>query len=68
MEMALLAQNINHSAFRSMLEREKLSGNNFNDWFCQLRILLRVEKKLFTIEHPIPPTPVVDATNQELED
>ncbi|GJS49259.1 retrotransposon protein, putative, ty1-copia subclass [Tanacetum coccineum] len=30
--MALPAQNINHLAFRSMFEREKLSGNNFNDW------------------------------------
>ncbi|GJV79179.1 retrotransposon protein, putative, ty1-copia subclass [Tanacetum coccineum] len=51
-----------------MLEREKLSGTNFSDWFRQLRIVLRVEKKLFTIEQPIPPTPVADATNQELED
>ncbi|GJR26930.1 hypothetical protein Tco_1103162 [Tanacetum coccineum] len=35
--MALPVQNINHSAFRSMFEREKLSGNNFNDWFRQLK-------------------------------
>ncbi|GKA14950.1 hypothetical protein Tco_0694596, partial [Tanacetum coccineum] len=28
--MALPVQNINYSAFRSMFEREKLSGNNFN--------------------------------------
>ncbi|GJX33883.1 retrotransposon protein, putative, ty1-copia subclass [Tanacetum coccineum] len=34
--MVLPAQNINHSAFRSMFEREKLSGNNFNQWFHQL--------------------------------
>ncbi|GKB54649.1 hypothetical protein Tco_0905402 [Tanacetum coccineum] len=34
--MAQPVQNINHSAFRSMFEREKLSGNNFNDWFRQL--------------------------------
>ncbi|GKA81659.1 hypothetical protein Tco_0788351, partial [Tanacetum coccineum] len=66
--MALPTQNINHSAFRSMLEREKLSGTNFNDWFRQLRIVLRVEKKLNTIEQPIPPAPVAGATNQELED
>ncbi|GKB02449.1 retrovirus-related pol polyprotein from transposon TNT 1-94 [Tanacetum coccineum] len=29
--MALPAQNINHSAFRSMFDNEKLSGTNFND-------------------------------------
>ncbi|GJV52034.1 gland-specific fatty acyl-CoA reductase 1 [Tanacetum coccineum] len=68
MVMALLAQNINHVAFRSMLDREKLSGTNLNYWFRSLRLVLRVEKKLFTIEQPIPPAPVVGATNQELED
>ncbi|GKA77646.1 hypothetical protein Tco_0784183, partial [Tanacetum coccineum] len=34
--MALPFQNINHSAFRSMFEKEKLSGNNSNDWFARL--------------------------------
>nr|GEV18578.1 hypothetical protein [Tanacetum cinerariifolium] len=29
-----------------MFEREKLSGNNFNDWFRQLKLVLRVEKKI----------------------
>ncbi|GJZ15299.1 retrotransposon protein, putative, ty1-copia subclass, partial [Tanacetum coccineum] len=57
MVMALPVQNINHSAFRSMFEREKLSGNNFNDWFRQLKLVLRVEKKLFVIELPLPAAP-----------
>ncbi|GKB51631.1 retrotransposon protein, putative, ty1-copia subclass [Tanacetum coccineum] len=38
MVMAHPVQNINHSAFRSMFEREKLSENNFNDWFRQLKL------------------------------
>ncbi|GJY51376.1 retrotransposon protein, putative, ty1-copia subclass [Tanacetum coccineum] len=66
--MASPAQNINHSAFRSMLKREKLSGTNFNDWFRSLRLFLRVENKLFTIEQPIPPAPVTRSTNQEFEE
>ncbi|GKE32237.1 retrotransposon protein, putative, ty1-copia subclass [Tanacetum coccineum] len=60
MVMALPVQNINHLAFRSMFEREKISGNNFNDWFRQLKLVLRVEKKMFVIEHPIPPTRAAD--------
>ncbi|GJU59741.1 retrotransposon protein, putative, ty1-copia subclass [Tanacetum coccineum] len=52
--MALPAQNINHSVFRSMFEREKLSGNNFNDWFRQLKLVL------------IPATPAVDSQAQVL--
>ncbi|GKB81572.1 hypothetical protein Tco_0948467 [Tanacetum coccineum] len=35
---------------RSMFE---ISGNNFNDWFRQFKMVLRVEWKLFVIEQPI---------------
>lgn len=38
-------QNIHQLVFRSMLEREKLYGPNFNEWYRQLRIVLRVEKR-----------------------
>ncbi|GJR07843.1 hypothetical protein Tco_0790495 [Tanacetum coccineum] len=55
--MALLVQNINHSAFRLMFEKEKLSGNNFNDWFARLKLVLRVEKKMHVIEQLLPPAP-----------
>nr|GEV28831.1 hypothetical protein [Tanacetum cinerariifolium] len=59
--MAHLVQNINHLAFRSMFEREKLSGSNSNDWFRQLKLVLRVEKKMCVIEQPIPPAPATDS-------
>nr|GEU73610.1 hypothetical protein [Tanacetum cinerariifolium] len=59
--MAQPVQNINHSAFRSMFEREKLSGNNFNDWFHQLKLVLRVEKKMNVIERPLPAAPAADS-------
>ncbi|GJW87466.1 hypothetical protein Tco_0162806, partial [Tanacetum coccineum] len=49
-EMALPVQNINHSAFRSMFEKEKLS-------VAQLKLVLRVEKKMHVIEQPLPPAP-----------
>nr|GFA29871.1 hypothetical protein [Tanacetum cinerariifolium] len=60
MVMAHPIQNINHSAFRSMFEREKLSGNNFNDWFRQLKLVLRVDKKMYVIKQPIPPAPAAN--------
>ncbi|GJX06737.1 retrotransposon protein, putative, ty1-copia subclass [Tanacetum coccineum] len=37
-------------AVKSMFE---ISGNNFNDWFRQFKMVLRVERKLFVIEQPI---------------
>ncbi|GKD50899.1 hypothetical protein Tco_1279875, partial [Tanacetum coccineum] len=60
-KMALPVQNINHSAFRLMFEREKPSGSNFNDWFRSPKMVLRVEKKLFVIEQPISPAAPADS-------
>ncbi|GJU44782.1 hypothetical protein Tco_1202048 [Tanacetum coccineum] len=40
-----------------MFEKEKLFGTNFNDWFCQLKLVLRVEEKLFVIEQPLLAAP-----------
>ncbi|GKF18060.1 hypothetical protein Tco_0062978, partial [Tanacetum coccineum] len=40
-----------------MFDKEKLSGNNFNDWFARLKLVLRVEKKMHVIEQPLPPAP-----------
>nr|GEY63549.1 hypothetical protein [Tanacetum cinerariifolium] len=54
-------QNINHSAFKSMFEREKLFGNNFNDWFRQLKLVLRVEKKMYVVEQLLPAAPAADS-------
>nr|GEW18309.1 zinc finger, CCHC-type [Tanacetum cinerariifolium] len=52
---------------RSMFEREKLSGTNFNDWFCSLEMVLRVEMKLFVIKQPIPPALLADFTAQGIQ-
>ncbi|GJY30415.1 retrotransposon protein, putative, ty1-copia subclass [Tanacetum coccineum] len=49
----------------SMFEREKLSGSNFNDWFHSPKMLLRVKKKLFVIEQPIPSAPPADSKQFE---
>nr|GEV33834.1 hypothetical protein [Tanacetum cinerariifolium] len=46
---------------RSMFKREKLFGNNFNVWFCQLKLVLRVEKKIFVIEQPLLAAPATDS-------
>ncbi|GKD93063.1 hypothetical protein Tco_1372900, partial [Tanacetum coccineum] len=39
----------------------KISENNFNDWFRQLKMVLRVERKLFVIEQPISPALPTDS-------
>ncbi|KAK2630885.1 hypothetical protein QOZ80_UnG0720430 [Eleusine coracana subsp. coracana] len=39
---------------RSILEKEKLSGTNFIDWYRNLRIVLKQEKKEYVLELPYP--------------
>ncbi|GJT12586.1 retrotransposon protein, putative, ty1-copia subclass [Tanacetum coccineum] len=51
-----------------MFEREKLSRNNFNDWFRQLKLVLRVEKKIFVIKQPLPAAPAADSNAQVLSE
>nr|GEU32516.1 hypothetical protein [Tanacetum cinerariifolium] len=65
--MAQPVQNINHSAFRSMFEREKLSGTNFNNGLRRLKLVLRVKKIMFVIEQPIPPAPAADFVANEIK-
>ena len=45
------------SAFKSHLEREKLTGKNFNDWHRSLRIVLRACGRLDYLNTPCPPEP-----------
>ena len=46
----------NNSAInlRSVLEKEKLNGTNFIDWYRNLRIVLRQEKREYVLEQPYP--------------
>nr|GEV19790.1 putative reverse transcriptase domain-containing protein [Tanacetum cinerariifolium] len=54
----------NPHLIKSMFEREKLSGSNFNDWFCSPKMVFRLEKKLSIIEQLISYAPLTDSTAQ----
>ncbi|GJU44312.1 hypothetical protein Tco_1201578 [Tanacetum coccineum] len=55
--MVAAAQNTNNSTIRSSLLAKKLTGSNFTNWYRNLRIVLRYEKKLKFVEQPIGPAP-----------
>jgi len=42
---------------RSILDKEKLSGTNFTNWYRNLRIVLKQEKKEYVLEQPYPNEP-----------
>ncbi|GJU98534.1 retrotransposon protein, putative, ty1-copia subclass [Tanacetum coccineum] len=60
--MVAAAQNTNNTTIRSILLGEKLTGSNFTNWYRNLRIVLRYEKKLKFVEQPIGPAPDPETT------
>ncbi|KAK8584245.1 hypothetical protein V6N12_068491 [Hibiscus sabdariffa] len=51
----------NSISLRSLLEKEKLNGINFLDWFRNLRIVLKQERNEYVIEEPVPDEPAPNA-------
>ncbi|KAK8584056.1 hypothetical protein V6N12_068306 [Hibiscus sabdariffa] len=47
------------------LATEKLNGINFLDWFCNLRIVLKQERKEYVIEELVPNDPSANASRAD---
>ncbi|KAK9036819.1 hypothetical protein V6N11_021746 [Hibiscus sabdariffa] len=61
-ELQNLFQMVNNTiSLRSLLEKEKLNGINFLDWFRNLRIVLKQERKEYVIEEAVPNDPGANA-------
>ena len=52
-------------SLRSVLDKDKLTGTNFLDWFRNLRIILKKERKLYVLDEPLPKEPVDNAPRVE---
>ena len=48
-------------SLRSIFEKDKLNGTNFLDWYRNLRIVLRQERKEYILDQPIPEEPAANA-------
>ncbi|XP_052478288.1 uncharacterized protein LOC128033859 [Gossypium raimondii] len=60
-----MAANTNTLSLRSVFEKDKLNGLNFLDWFCNLRIVLKQERKLYVVEQPLPNEPPANASRAD---
>ncbi|GJR88658.1 hypothetical protein Tco_0212669 [Tanacetum coccineum] len=47
-------QTTNNNSIMSILDKEKLNGSNFLDWYRNLRIVLRNEQKFHRLEEALP--------------
>ncbi|GKE85072.1 hypothetical protein Tco_1558814, partial [Tanacetum coccineum] len=68
--MAAAAQNTNtnNSTIRSILLAETLTGSNYTNWYRNMRIVLRYEKKQRFVEQPIGPSPDPETANLDTID
>ena len=48
-------------SLRSILEKDKLNGTNFLDWYRNLRIVLKQERKEHVLDQPVPNEPAASA-------
>ena len=48
-------------SLRSILEKDKLNGTNFLNWYRNLRIILKQERKEYILDQPIPNESVANA-------
>ncbi|GKD33751.1 hypothetical protein Tco_1249260, partial [Tanacetum coccineum] len=55
-------QTTNNNSIRSILDKEKLKGSKFLDWYRNLRIVLGNEQKLHHLEEALPEAPPATAT------
>ena len=53
---------ISSFALRSILEKYKLNGTNFTNWYRNLRIVLKQEKKEHVLDNPIQDEPADEET------
>ena len=50
----MTSNNTSIFTLRSVLEKEKLNGTNFLNWFRNLRIVLKQEKKMYVLDNEVP--------------
>ena len=55
----------NQFPLASVLEQNKLDGTNFVDWYRNLKIVLKQQKKDHILEQPLPEPPAETATRAE---
>ena len=52
-------------SLRSVPEKDKLTGTNFLDWFRNLIIVLKQERKLYVLDEPLTEEPVENVPRVE---
>ena len=57
----MVSNTTSNLSLRSILEKDKLNGTNFLDWYINLRIILKQERKEYILNQPVPNKPAANA-------
>ena len=57
----MASNTISNLSLRSILEKDKLNGTKFLDWYRNLRIVLKQEKREYILDQPVPDEPAANA-------
>ena len=57
----MASNTISNLSLRSILEKNKLNGTNFLDWYKNLRIILKQERKEYIFDQPVLDEPAANA-------
>ena len=55
------------NALSSILDKNQLTGENYNDWKRNLDIVLSFEKLKYVLTTPCPPEPTGDSSNEQFQ-
>ena len=56
----MASNTISNLSLRSILEKDKLNGTNFLDWYRNLRIVLKQKRKEYILDQPVPDEPAAN--------
>ena len=57
----MVSNTTSNLSLRSILEKDKLNGTNFLDWYINLRIVLKQERKEYILDQSVPDEPATNA-------
>ena len=57
----MASNTISNLSLQSILEKDKLNGTNFLDWYRNLRIVLKQERKEYILDQPVLDEPHANA-------
>ena len=61
----MASNTISNLSLWSILEKDKLNGTNFLDWYRNLRIFIKKQRKEYILDQPVPDEPAANTSKAQ---